>query len=385
VTFVQEIRCVRILHLDPDDVDNPLSGGGPRRTLEIYKRLSKRHEITVVTPTFPGSTPELVREGIRYIRLGGRVGNHGSSNHITFFFALPAAIRRLKHDLLVEDAMPPAAVTANPIFTRAPVVFSIQWFYSRTLAKQYHIPFHWAEALGMRLYDNFVVLTKTMERHVRKVRPEARIEVIGNGISDDLFTVPAAPGRTILYLGRIDLVDKGVGLLLQAYALMPPPRPKLVLAGFGWENDAVAELGSSLGVGDTVHNVGRVDEKGRRRLLEECRFVVFPSREETFGMVITEACAAGRPVVHFDLPPMNEVADHAGCISVPAFDVEGFSAAMRSLSYAPDQEIIARGNACRMRVLDQRWDAVAARQESFYLQVVGPTLGRSGRHELLTG
>src|SRR5438132_11787919 len=39
-----------------------------------------------------------------------------------------------------------------------------------------------------------------------------------------------------------------------------------------------------------------------------------PSREETFGMVITEACAAAKPVIHFDVAPMNEVADGAGCL-----------------------------------------------------------------------
>src|SRR5205807_4182728 len=79
---------MRILHIDPDDIDNPLSGGGPRRTYEIYRRLAARHEIVVLTPTFAGSTKEKVREGIRYLRLGRRIGDHGSSHHI-FFCATP--------------------------------------------------------------------------------------------------------------------------------------------------------------------------------------------------------------------------------------------------------------------------------------------------------
>jgi phosphatidyl-myo-inositol alpha-mannosyltransferase len=80
---------MRILHIDPDDIDNPLSGGGPRRTYEIYRRLAARHEIVVLTPTFSGSTKEKVREGIRYLRLGRRIGDHGSSHHITFFLRYP--------------------------------------------------------------------------------------------------------------------------------------------------------------------------------------------------------------------------------------------------------------------------------------------------------
>ncbi|MBL8303152.1 MAG: glycosyltransferase, partial [Ideonella sp.] len=94
---------MRILHLDPDDIDSPLSGGGPVRTFEICRRLARRHEVTVLTPTFPGSTPELVRDGVRYLRLGRKVGDHGSSHHITYLAALPRAVRAHRHDLLVED------------------------------------------------------------------------------------------------------------------------------------------------------------------------------------------------------------------------------------------------------------------------------------------
>src|SRR5262245_24504969 len=102
---------MRILHIDPDDIDNPMGGGGPIRTFEICRRLAARHEITVLTPTFEGSTPELMREGVRYVRVGRKLGDHGSSHHITFFFALPAAIRRRQFDLLVEDFMPPLGPT----------------------------------------------------------------------------------------------------------------------------------------------------------------------------------------------------------------------------------------------------------------------------------
>ena len=87
---------------------------------------------------------------IRCVRVGRRIGDHGSSHHITFFFALPRAIRRHAHDLMIEEFMPPASVTANPLFTKAPVIGSVQWFNSRTLAKQYRLPFHWIEARGCR-------------------------------------------------------------------------------------------------------------------------------------------------------------------------------------------------------------------------------------------
>src|SRR5690606_20114184 len=121
-------------------------------------------EITVLTPTFPGSSPEVVREGIRYLRLGRKIRDHGSSHHITFFFELPRAIRRMEYDLLVEDFMPPFSATFNPLFAKAPVVGSVQWFFAAALSRQYRLPFFLGERYGVRLYDNLIVLTEKMRQ-----------------------------------------------------------------------------------------------------------------------------------------------------------------------------------------------------------------------------
>ena len=141
-----------------------------------------------------------------------------------------------------------------------------------------------------------------------------------------------------------------------------------VIAGFGYEFDKVRARISELNLTGSVRLVGRVDEAGRSKLLAGCRLVCFPSQEEMFGMVITEACAAARPVIYWDLPPMNEIADKAGCIAVPPFDVTAYAAAMRDLIEASDEEILARGRACRARVQNYRWDAIAIEQEEFYLE-----------------
>ena len=43
-------------------------------------------------------------------------------------------------------------------------------------------------------------------------------------------------------------------------------------------------------------------------LLSACDVVAVPSRDESFGMVIVEAWAAGRPVVAADIPVLRELA-----------------------------------------------------------------------------
>ncbi|MFO0947991.1 MAG: glycosyltransferase family 4 protein [Planctomycetota bacterium] len=362
---------MRILHLDPDDMDNPLSGGGPVRNFEIYRRLARRHDVTILTPTFAGSTPEKEREGIRYIRLGRKIRNHGSSHHITFFFELPRAIRRFEHDLLVEDFMPPMSATFNPLFARKPMVASVQWFFARTLADQFKLPFHWGEKYLIRLYRNFIVLTETMRRTIVKRHPRARCAIIPNGVEESLFSLTPRAGNFILYLGRVDFGQKGVDLLLEAFAKIPPAeRLPLFLAGHGYEWDRLNEMVGRLELGPWVQTLGKVDSARRAQLYEDCRFVVVPSRDETFGMVITEACAAGKQVVLFNQPPMNEVAPPGASELASPYNVEEFAAGMRRLIHAADQELLHKAQVCRAWAQKFHWDALALEQEKFYMQVV---------------
>lgn len=361
---------MKILHLDPDDMDNPLSGGGPVRTFEICRRLARRHEVTVLTPTFPGSTPELTREGVRYVRLGRKIGDHGSSHHITFFFALPRAIRKYDYDLLVEDFMPPTSATLNPLFRRRrPLVASVQWFFARTLAEQYKLPFHWGERWLTRLYRHFVVLTSAMDATIKKYNPRAVTAIIPNGIPEELFDVPLEVGETILYLGRVDFGQKGVDLLLEALARVPSEeRRQLVVAGHGYEFDRLDARARELGVAPWLKVVGKVDAAQRAELFRKARFTCVPSRDETFGMVITESCAAGKPVVLWDRPPMNEVAAPGACELASPFEVQSFAAGLLRLSRAAPSELLERGRRCREWATRFRWDALAEAQEAFYLR-----------------
>ncbi len=362
---------MRILHIDPDDIDNPLSGGGPVRTFEICRRLAERHEVTVLTPTFPGSTPRKQRDAVRYHRIGRRVGDHGSSHHLTFFFLAPFVAGNYPHDILVEDFMPPAAATFLPLLRRGPLVASVQWFMAQDLSRQFHLPFWLGEQYGIRLYRNFVVLTEEMRRLITDRHRKARCEVIPNAVDPALFQIPPNAGQGILYLGRIDFQQKGVDLLLQALALMPPAkRPKLTLAGHSFIEDELRARIESLGLEGHVRYVGRVDAGGRATLLADARVVCVPSRSETFGMVILEASAAAKTVVTFDRWPMNEVAAPDSAIRVAFLSVPELSGALAAADRLDDSELLRRGLRARSHALNYDWNTAAERQEAFYERVV---------------
>jgi len=363
---------MRILHLDPDDMGNPLSGGGPVRTYEIYKRLARRHEVTVLTPTFEGSTREMHRDGIRYLRLGRKIRDHGSSHHITYLMSLPGAVRRFDHDLLVEDFMPPASSTWTPWFRHRdrPLIASVQWFFARAYTEKLKLPFHWGEEYGVRMYDYFVVLTEAMRERIRGRHAGASCRVIANGVDEALFQTAAVPGRGILYLGRIEIAAKGIDLLLAAYARIPEAeRQPLTLAGTVQEPAALQALIEKFELQRWVSVPGSYDPITRLRLLEGCRFVVMPSRTETFGMTIAEANAAARQTVIWDRAPMNEVASPSSP-RVRAFDIDAYAAAMRELLAIPSPHLAQLGEDTRRHARRWDWNAAADAQESFYLEVM---------------
>lgn len=372
---------MRILHLDPDDPDNPLAGGGPVRTLEIYRRLARRHEITVLTPTFPGSTPSRIRDGIRYERLGRKIGTHGSSHHLTFLASLPRAVRRYDYDLLIEDFMPPCSATWTPWFARSdrPLIASVQWFFAREYTRRLRLPFHWGEVYGIRQYRHFVVLTQSMKTIIEARHRRADCRLVPNGVSDALFDLPPTAGTFMLYLGRLEIHAKGLDLLLEALAGIPEAdRLPLVVAGSGHEAARWEALLDQSGMRPWVRCVGHVGEDERNRLLQTCRFLVMPSRTETFGMTIAEANAAATPVIIWDCAPMREVAAPDNP-RAPPFDTQALARAMRDLAGCPDAAIVELGLTSRRWARRFDWDAAAAAQESFYQEVVEMHRGLEGR------
>lgn len=362
---------MKILHLDPDDIDNPLSGGGPVRNYEVYRRLADRHEITVLTPTFAGSTPEKIRDGVRYLRLGKKIRNHGSSHHITYFFCLPKAVRMMDYDLLVEDFMPPMSTTFNPLFAKAPVIALVQWFFAEALSKQYKLPFFLGERYGVKAYSDFIVLTEKMKELIKSRNKKADLRVIPNGVENHLFNLEMKFDDYILFLGRVDPLQKGIDLLLQAYEKIPDSKKiPLVLAGHSFHQKEIMGLIETLKLTKWVTMIGRVNGEEKEKLLSQCRFVCIPSREETFGMVITEACACGKSVILFDKAPMNEVASKS-CVLVKPYDVDLYAEAIEGLLETTETELIERSVVSRNWARQYDWDIISEQQERYYLEVLG--------------
>lgn len=168
-----------------------------------------------------------------------------------------------------------------------------------------------------------------------------------------------ALGDYILYIGRLD-VTKNVHDLIDAVARMKRP-PRLVIAGRGHDELELQRRAVERGV--AAEFAGHVSDAQKWQLIRGCRFLVFPTSFEGFGMPPGEALACGVPAVCSDIPILREVyGDHVEYF--PLRDVEALAAVMEDMN-TRDTYRRERGEAGRSYVLSRyTWSHCAERLEN---------------------
>jgi len=115
--------------------------------------------------------------------------------------------------------------------------------------------------------------------------------VIGAPVDCDLFQPsPEPPGDYYLFCGRLIEPYKQVGIVIEAFRRTGM---RLVVAGTGPDHERLAA-----GAPDNVEFVGHVDDDRLLPLMQRCRALVFPSRDD-FGLIPVEVMACGRPVLAY--------------------------------------------------------------------------------------
>ncbi|MCU1492136.1 MAG: hypothetical protein JWM85_3541 [Acidimicrobiaceae bacterium] len=363
-----------ILHLAFEEHRQPGSGGGGIRTREVNRRLASRHRITVVACPYPGARPR-VEDGVAYRHLGlrykwlGRIGRM-----ITYHVSVPFFVLAHRADLVVEDFAAPMSSVAVPLFTRAPAVAVVQWMFARETSKKYRFPFFLAEELGVRAHRNFVAVSQYMASEILRRNPHAHVDTVYAGVPEMLRSSLPYPerAREILYLGRLQIAEKGLDLLLEAFTrvAVTDDTVRLLFAGDGYQADQLVDLIAQLGLAGRVEMLGRVDGGEKRDLLRRASVVAIPSRFESFGIVAAEALASGTPVVAFALPALQEIVSPDCGVLVEAFDTGAFAQACESILLNPERRA-AMSAAARERAVRFDWDLAARAQEQAYLAAVG--------------
>lgn len=214
----------------------------------------------------------------------------------------------------------------------------------------------------------------------RLVRPlyEA-LQIIPNGIkTQDFEPSTSTPveqyqdGRlNILYLGRLEK-RKGVRYLIQAYSRVKKnyPEARLMVAGAGPERAALEALCSQLELNDVVF-LGPIAEQEKPNWYATCDIYCSPAiHGESFGIVLLEAMASGKPAIGAANVGYRTVLTGAGqqLLFTPR-DVESLTVLLESLLESPKlRDELGRWGLERCRRYD--WSQVGNRIEEVYRAVV---------------
>jgi phosphatidylinositol alpha-mannosyltransferase len=187
---------------------------------------------------------------------------------------------------------------------------------------------------------------------------------------------PAQPLR-ILFIGQA-VERKGLPVLLRAFEALRDHVPAtLTLVGA-----SAGEVAHMMLDDRGVSALGKVSEERKLAELARADVVCAPSLHgESFGMVLTEAFAAGAPVIASDIPGYRDVVrDGQDGLLVPAGDALALAEALRRL--ALEQPLRARmAHAARERAERFAWPHVAGEVLDAYEQArrIGAPATRAGR------
>ncbi|RYU13691.1 glycosyltransferase [Nocardioides iriomotensis] len=193
-----------------------------------------------------------------------------------------------------------------------------------------------------RRVSRFLAVSQFVRDHLCAIGfPDERVYIKPNGVRDAGHA--GKLGDHVLFAGRLS-EEKGLSQLLNAWQrLRRPPSTRLLIAGHGPLVDQVAAVASR---DPSVEYLGSLTTVELAEARERARLVVVPSLgPETFGRVVAEAFAGGRPVVVSDRGALPELVDpDVGEVwRVDSEPLEG------ALERALQSDLDARGHSARAR------------------------------------
>jgi glycosyltransferase involved in cell wall biosynthesis len=198
--------------------------------------------------------------------------------------------------------------------------------------------------------------------------------VIPSGVDADDFANLPAPGlfrssypelaekQLFLFLGRLDVQQKGLDLLIPAFSQLVADRPEahLVLAGPD-ENHGLEVLertAAACGVGDHITLTGLITGELKKAALQDADVFVLPSRFEGLSIALLEALYSGLPVLVTNRVGLSETIREldAGEVTEPSID----GVARGLLRLIDEEHRSAMRNRAIPLVRDEyTWDSIA--------------------------
>jgi phosphatidyl-myo-inositol alpha-mannosyltransferase len=374
---------VRIAIVTPYSWTYP--GGVNRHVEALAEELVRRgHQLRVLAPWDPPDARSRVlhrapaedRERPDYLVSLGRTVGIGSNGAVSNLSFSPGGVTKVRRELRAFDpdvvhvhSPEVPLISADAVSYRgAPVVGTFHSYSTKAL------PNHFANLLGARRKFN--------QLHARIAVSEAAAwtgrrwfggsyHVIPNGVDVD------APPRgrkaesddlRVLFVGRAE-ERKGLPVLLQAFEGLCGHVPARLIA-IGVDRDDIERYLMNPDTRQRIDALGRVSHEELWRRLHEADVLVAPSLAgESFGMILTEAFAAGTPVIASHIAGYADVVtDGVDGVLVPPADPQRLAEELQAMYHEPVRRI-AMGSAARDTAQRYAWPQIAEEVERVYEQV----------------
>ncbi len=174
--------------------------------------------------------------------------------------------------------------------------------------------------------DAIFPVSKHLEKYLRVYAPKAKFDVVNNVVDTDLFKVPllskdaSIAKRRLLVVARLEQ-NKGVNYLIESLSSLRKARDDFFLdiVGDGNMRESLESMVSELDLTEFVRFHGMLKKEQVAEYMSQCDFLILPSLSETFGCVLIEAMACGKPVVATNNSgPQEIVTPQTGILVEPA-------------------------------------------------------------------
>nr|MDO8079700.1 glycosyltransferase family 4 protein [Candidatus Freyarchaeota archaeon] len=158
--------------------------------------------------------------------------------------------------------------------------------------------------------DGIVTLNKFMENYLKN-KGHSNVRMIPSAINPGDF-YNKGDDNFILYAGRFDWY-KRVDILIKAFSMLDvgyKKNFKLKIVGTGYRGRYLKDLVKSENLEKFVEFIPWLERSKLIDRMSRCSILVLPSLFETFGLVVIEAMASGKPVIASDIPGPQDIIKH---------------------------------------------------------------------------
>lgn len=233
----------------------------------------------------------------------------------------------------------------------------------------------------LKKIDALIAVSESARRYVHKYLPNQACKIIPNAVDTKVFNPKSKTiekfldGKAnILFVGRLGNNEKRKGLkyLIMAFNRLHKRNPdtRLIVVGPGKpDGETKRVLTTSKGKG--IVFVGKATAEELPRYYATADIFCSPATHgESFGMVLIEAMASGKPVVASGIEGYREVLPEKAGIKVPPKNAAALEAALELL--VNDKALRKKMGANGRRIVNKEfsWDAVALRILSEYEKAI---------------